>query len=116
MGKAVLSQLKATFGAQFTEKEGKLLQDIEANFGKSTAGNVVLIDRAIQAQEIRARIGLNGARTSEDENAIFQFNEFFKQKLGPDDAATPIPEAAKGALKPGETREVGGFKIRLKTK
>jgi len=92
MGKAVLSQLKATFGAQFTEKEGKLLQDIEANFGKSTAGNVVLIDRAIQAQEIRARIGLNGAKTAQDENAIFQFNEFFKQVLGPEATATPTPE------------------------
>lgn len=51
MGKAVLSQLKATFGAAFTEKEGSRLERIEAGFGKSTEGNRRLIKQLMSMSE-----------------------------------------------------------------
>src|SRR5690606_2660551 len=45
LGKAVLSQLRATFGAQFTEREGARLAEIEADYGKSTEGNRRLMEQ-----------------------------------------------------------------------
>jgi len=46
LGKAVLSQLRETFGAAFTAKEGEQLQDIEAGFGKNKATNLRLLQNA----------------------------------------------------------------------
>jgi hypothetical protein len=46
LGKAVLSQLRETFGAAFTAKEGEQLKDIEAGFGKNKATNLRLLQNA----------------------------------------------------------------------
>lgn len=62
LGKAVLSQLRSTFGAAFTEKEGERLQTIEANFGKSTEGNRRLLE---QAQRMVTRVAERGIRAAE---------------------------------------------------
>lgn len=48
LGKAVLSQLRETFGAAFTENEGKRLEAIEAGMGSSPATNRRLLGNAIQ--------------------------------------------------------------------
>ena len=109
LGKTVLSQLKATFGSAFTAQEGQLLQDIEANFGKSTAGNVRLLDRAIKASDIRAQIGASAAKTAEDTNSIEVFKKFQNFSLDPtpgqDGKATAAP------LKVGQSKNIGGVKI-----
>lgn len=62
LGKSVLSQLRSTFGAAFTEREGERLQQIEANFGKSTEANRRLLE---QAQKIVIRVAERGARAAE---------------------------------------------------
>lgn len=51
LGKAVLSQLKETFGAAFTEAEGKRLERIEANFTKSAETNRRLLTQALRIAE-----------------------------------------------------------------
>lgn len=48
LGKAVLSQLRTTFGAAFTEREGARLEAIEAGFGKSPETNKVLLKQLLQ--------------------------------------------------------------------
>lgn len=55
LGKSVLSQLRETFGAQFTESEGKRLERIEANFGKSNAANIRLLNQALRMAERTAQ-------------------------------------------------------------
>lgn len=51
LGKAVLSQLRETFGNQFTDQEGRRLERIEASFGKSNAANIRLLQRALSIIE-----------------------------------------------------------------
>lgn len=67
LGKAVLSQLRATFGAQFTENEGKRLETIEANFGNSTEGNIRLLSQQLRLMERDARRGIETAGRNEDQ-------------------------------------------------
>lgn len=55
LGKAVLSQLRETFGAAFTENEGKRLERIEAGFGKSVATNRRLLGQALRIAENTAK-------------------------------------------------------------
>jgi hypothetical protein len=66
MGKAVLSQLRSTFGAQFTEKEGRLLMDIEAGWSKSTASNKRLLDNALEVVETAMKGAEKRARDAGD--------------------------------------------------
>lgn len=58
MGRSVLKQLKPTFGAAFTEKEGRALAAIEAGFGKSTPGNKRLMKQMLNIFENSAKRGL----------------------------------------------------------
>lgn len=67
MGKAVLSQLRTTFGPQFTQREGQLLIDIEAGFGKNNATNMRLIRNAISLVKARIRRGRRFASDEERE-------------------------------------------------
>jgi len=62
LSKAVLSQLKATFGAAFTAQEGAKLERIEAGLGKSTAGNKRILE---QTKRIIIRSANRGIRAAE---------------------------------------------------
>ena len=66
LGKAVLSQLRATFGAAFTEREGARLASIEAGFGKSSAGNKRLLQQALRILERSANRGATAADAEGD--------------------------------------------------
>lgn len=72
LGRAVLSQLKTIFGAAFTQEEGKRLENLEANFGKSTAGNIRLLNQILKTTDRAARRGLSAAK---DEGDIFTATE-----------------------------------------
>lgn len=52
---AVLSQLKSTFGAQFTEKEGQWLRSIMPNMDKSVEGNKAILERIQKFAEDKAK-------------------------------------------------------------
>lgn len=80
LGKAVLSQLRETFGAAFTENEGQRLERIEANFGKSVATNRRLLQQALRIAENTARRAAKKARDldrtaeAEDIEQLLEFN------------------------------------------
>lgn len=76
LGKAVLSQLRATFGAQFTEREGALLQRIEAGFGKSNAANVRVLNNLIKLAEMRANTALNAAKEMDDFGSALEIKNY----------------------------------------
>jgi len=70
MGKAVLSQLRETFGAAFTENEGKRLERIEANFTKSPATNKRLLRQALRIAERTAERAKNAAKRRGDMETV----------------------------------------------
>lgn len=91
LGKAVLSQLRSTFGAAFTAKEGEQLQRIESGFGKSTETNKRLLKNALKTAERAAKRGIRAAKdlgdnfTAEEiqialDNAISEQFDFEDQK------------------------------------
>lgn len=65
LGKAVLSQLKETFGAAFTQEEGKRLERIEASFTKSTDTNKRLLNQALRIAERTANRAIKAAEDRE---------------------------------------------------
>lgn len=79
--RTVLAQLRPTFGAQFTEAEGRRLEGIEAGIGKSTAGNLRLLQQLKVIINREARRGLSGARKIKDEFAIEEIERLLKFKI-----------------------------------
>lgn len=85
LGKAVLSQLRQTFGAQFTAEEGKQLANIEASFSKSVQANQRLLANALQIAQNAARRGLGAARQLEDQFAINDIEAALSLELDPEE-------------------------------
>lgn len=64
LGRAVLSQLRETFGAAFTEREGARLDRLSARFGRSTASNKRILQQALMIAEESSNKAI--ARAEED--------------------------------------------------
>lgn len=70
LGVAVLSQLRETFGAAFTENEGKRLERLQASFNKSPANNKRLLQQALRISENTARRGVNLAQARGQQETV----------------------------------------------
>ncbi len=101
LGRAVLSQLRATFGAAFTEREGDRLAFIEANFGKSTKANVRLLEQLELMARREAKRGIKAAKAAGDDDMAQQIQDALDFKLGAETQANqslmadPTPEQYK---------------------
>lgn len=82
LGKAVLSQLRSTFGAAFTAEEGRSLRDIEASFGTNPAVNRRLINNALSKAQVAARRGLRAANETGDTFAADEIRRAMEATLG----------------------------------
>lgn len=82
MGRNVLSQLKASFGGNPTEREGAFLAEIEASLNKGTGANKATIDNAIKLLELRAQNGKKAAKYLEDQDSADEIDGYLKLKLG----------------------------------
>lgn len=89
LGKAVLSQLRTTFGAAFTEGEGDRLIKIEAAFGKSPAGNIRLLKQTKRIAERAANRAIKAAEKSGDTDTADEIREALAFSLSAPDAAVP---------------------------
>ena len=67
LSRAVLSQLRETFGAAFTENEGRRLENISARFSQNNEVNRSLLRQALAIAENTARRGIQRAREEGDE-------------------------------------------------
>lgn len=92
MGIAVLQQIRPIFGAQPSEREGRILLQLEQGIGKSTKGNVRLLKQALKQLERLADIGLNAAVTSRDYRTANRIQEALKFDLSKDIEAAPKEE------------------------
>lgn len=82
LGKAVLSQLRETFGAQFTENEGARLSRIEASLGKSTEANKRLLQQALRISEKVAKRARKVAEERGDESTVADIDDLLSFELG----------------------------------
>ena len=98
MGKAVLSQLRSTFGAAFTEREGERLQGIEAGFGKSTEGNKRLLQQAQKLVDRAARRGLSAAQAAGDTFSADEIRKSIEMRLADTPPASPKGSAPPAAI------------------
>jgi len=97
LSKAVLSQLRETFGAAFTESEGRRLERIEAGFGKSTAGNKRLLRQAERIILRSARRGIHAAKSSGDMETAMEIQDALDFSLSdPDQPQAPPPFNSQG--------------------
>ena len=98
----VLSQLKQVFGAQFTEREGALLAEIEANFGKSTEGNKRLINQLLRRARYYSDAAIDRAEARGDFETAREIERFMNLNLSMDGAigAADIPRNADGIFMP----------------
>ena len=86
LARAVLGQLKQTFGSQFTEKEGERLERIEASVGKSTQGNIRLVSQLYKMADAKSRMGMKAARKAGDVDALQQMRQWRKATFDDSDA------------------------------
>lgn len=101
----VLSQLKQVFGAQFTQKEGDLLMQVEAGFGKSTEGNKRLINQLLRRARLYADAAIDRAEARGDNDTAREIERFMSLDLSIDsDSDTTggisIPKNADGIFMP----------------
>jgi len=82
LGKAVLSQLRETFGAQFTVEEGKRLENIEANLGKSPAANRRALKNALTMAKTAAHRAKRLATTRNDVETVEAIDHYLALDLG----------------------------------
>ncbi len=94
LGRAVLSQLRATFGAAFTEREGDRLAFIEANFGKSTHGNIRLLEQLEKMARREAERGIKAAESAGDTAMADQIREALDFSLDDDSPDSDQPPKA----------------------
>jgi hypothetical protein len=83
LGKAVLSQLRETFGAAFTFGEGQSLKDLEAEFGKSNETNLRLLKRALRSSEHKISRARRRAKARGDEETVSELDALMEFSLAP---------------------------------
>ena len=92
LAKAVLAQLKATFGAAFTAEEGERLARIEAGFTKSPETNKRLLGQALKIAERKAKKALRQAEKNGDQEAVDEINDWLEFTLSDPEDAEAKPE------------------------
>jgi hypothetical protein len=80
--KQVLQQLKPTFGAAFTAREGDLLREIEASESRKTEANVRLLSNLLEALQLDAEIGRTRALGMEDTPTVREIDSYLNAQLG----------------------------------
>jgi len=89
LGKAVLGQLRETFGAAFTAQEGQSLKAIDANMGKSPAANKRLLQNALRIAEKSATRAIDRAVESGDFRTAADIQDSLDFVLQPFEAEVP---------------------------
>lgn len=88
LGKAVLGQLRETFGAAFTQEEGARLERIEANFSKSPETNKRLLNQALRIAEKTANRAMKAAEERGDTASVDDIKDML-------DFSLDMPEASQ---------------------
>mgnify|MGYP003650583090 CR=1 FL=1 len=121
--KNVLQQLKPTFGAAFTAREGEMLAEIEANENQSTEANMALIMDLISFMEMDIDRARSRARTMGDSGtyAIEDMDGFLSKNFYPASNDQPASDETITIIVEGEEGDavyaalLSGAKYRFET-
>lgn len=83
LGRAVLSQLRETFGAAFTEREGARLDRLSARFGRSTASNQRILQQALMIATESANRAIARAEDDGDIETASEIEEMLLFEVSP---------------------------------
>jgi hypothetical protein len=83
LGRAVLSQLRETFGAAFTEREGARLDRLSARFGRSTASNQRILEQALAIAEDSANRAIARAEDDGDTETATEIEDLLLFDVAP---------------------------------
>lgn len=84
LGRAVLSQLRETFGAAFTEREGARLDRLSARFGRSTASNQRILQQALMLAEESANRAIARAEDDGDIETAAEIEDMLFFEVAPE--------------------------------
>lgn len=84
LGTAVLGQLKATFGAAFTEGEKKTLENLSASMGKSPEANKRILGQALKMAERAAKRARSAAKARGDKETMSDIDDLLSFSLSTD--------------------------------
>jgi len=94
LAKAVLSQLRETFGSAFTADEGAKLDRIEAGFSKSPENNKRLLSQALLMSERKVSAARTYAENNGDTATLQELKNWEEFRLSPED---DLPEGVTEA-------------------
>lgn len=100
LSKAVLSQLRETFGAAFTAQEGRQLTNIEAKFSKSAEANKRLLSQALKIAERKAKRARAAALKRGDQATVDDIDDLLTFSLSME---SPEKKEAQIELSPSDT-------------
>lgn len=95
MGQAILGDLRSTFGAAFTEKEGARLERIRANFGKNAEANKRLIKQSLQIAEDTANRAMKSAADNGDFRTAQEIQDLMSFEFDMNDQKTEQKKVIK---------------------
>ena len=84
LGRAVLSQLRETFGAAFTEREGARLDRLSARFGRSTVSNQRILQQALMLAEESANRAIARAEDDGDIETAAEIEDMLFFEVAPE--------------------------------
>lgn len=96
LGKAVISQYKQVFGAQFTEEEGNKLDAISEGLGKSAEANIRVLNNVLKLAEEKVRLSKDFANKRGDQDSIHLLDSYSNFDLG-DGATNTNNQVKEGA-------------------
>lgn len=107
LGKSVLTQLRETFGAAFTEAEGKRLADLEAGLSRSPATNKRILAQVKDIMTAKAKRGRQAAVDQGDDFTADDIDKFMALDLSPKGGS------GKGAMTQGITGSTSKYKVEV---
>jgi hypothetical protein len=109
LARAAIAKLRQNLGAQFTERENKMLQRIEAGIGKSTQGNIRILEQSLTVADNSAKRAIRRARARGDKETVDEIEALMNESLAPP-AETPPAETQQITATNPETGQKIVFK------
>jgi hypothetical protein len=109
LARAAIAKLRQNLGAQFTERENKMLQRIEAGIGKSTQGNIRILEQSLTVANNSAKRAIRRARARGDKETVDEIEALMNESLAPP-AETPPAETQQITATNPETGQKIVFK------
>lgn len=111
LGKSVLTQLRETFGAAFTQEEGKRLEKLEAGLGRNPESNKRILNQTLTLMMAKASRGKKAALEKGDDFTAADIDNFLTMSLDPEtmgqSTAAPTANASAPAAQQAAPRFTG---------